>query len=242
MCPASSWSAAMLSPPASPTELQKCPVWIGSSVHAGGRPWPDAVIVNGKTDLLPDIWKENLAIDDLSFGVKASNSSMNLNIGRGLFRAWVAITVLWLLAGAAIGYAGITREIVGGQYQAAGHIRGGKAASKVDWNLPFYDVIRSPSREHLNVAFQLVDYRRHHEWETNDRVVAVNFPDHSRLYIQIGYDAADRTYIGEQFWEQRWRRWGKTAATVTAIMIVPPALLFLIGYVLLWIGRGFVSR
>jgi hypothetical protein len=167
---------------------------------------------------------------------------MKLAVGRGLFRAWIAVTALWLLAGAAIGGVGITREIVRGQYQAAGHIQGGKAASEVDWTLPFYDVIRSPSREHLNVTFHLIDYRRHHEWETSDRVVVRDFPDYSRLYIQIGYDKDDRSYIAEQFWEQRWQRWGKTAATIAAIMMVPPALLFLVGYLLLWIGRGFVSR
>ena len=61
------------------------------------------------------------------------------------------------------------------------------------------------------------------------------------MYVQIGYDDADRNYMRQQFWEQRFGRWGKAAAMILVVAILPPAALFLVGYVALWIGRGFAE-
>jgi hypothetical protein len=116
----------------------------------------------------------------------------------------------------------VNRDIIGGRFQAAGDIVGGKSASQVDWDRPFYEIIRSPSRENLTVAYAPVDYRRWREWDTNDKVISFDYPDGSRMYVQLGYDDADRNYLRQQFWEQRFSRWSKAAAIILAIVLAPP--------------------
>ncbi|MGB9364824.1 MAG: hypothetical protein WCE79_02305 [Xanthobacteraceae bacterium] len=166
---------------------------------------------------------------------------MRIDLGRGLFRTWVVLSVLWAVVTCVVAGYGLNRDIIAGRFQAVGDFVGGKTASQVDWNLPFYDVIRSPSREKLPVTYVAVDYRQRGEWDTSDRVIAYDYPDRSRMYVQVGYDDADRSYIREQFWQQRFGRWGKAIGIFLALITLPPALLFLIGFTLLWIGRGFVG-
>jgi hypothetical protein len=166
---------------------------------------------------------------------------MRIDLGRGLFRTWVVVSVLWAVMTSVVAGYGLNRDIIAGRFQAVGDFVGGKSASQVDWNLPFYEVIRSPSREKLAVAYVPVDHRQWREWDTNDRVIAYNYPDGSRMYVQIGYDDDDRSYMREKFWEQRFGRWGKAIGIFVALLILPPALLFVIGFTLLWIGRGFLG-
>jgi hypothetical protein len=42
-----------------------------------------------------------------------------------------------------------------------------------------------------------------------------------------------RTRIAEEFWDQRWGRWARAAATVSLWAFVPCLLLFIFGYSLL---------
>ena len=132
------------------------------------------------------------------------------------------MSVLWGLVAGAVGCYGVNRDIIGGRFQAAGDIVGGKSASQVDWDRPFYEIIRSPSRKNLTVAYAPVDYRRWREWDTNDKVISFDYPDGSRMYVQLGYDDADRNYLRQQFWEQRFSRWSKAAAIILAIVLAPP--------------------
>jgi hypothetical protein len=67
----------------------------------------------------------------------------------------------------------------------------------------------------------------------------VAFPDGSQLCIPAGYNDTDKNYIASQFWDQRWGRWGYAASVIAAWVFAPCILLFIFGYSLLWVGRGF---
>jgi hypothetical protein len=70
-------------------------------------------------------------------------------------------------------------------------------------------------------------------------MVVVNMPDGSRIYMRDGYNEADKNYIAQQFWDQRWSRWGDAAGVIAAWAFVPCILLFVLGYSFLWVVRGF---
>jgi hypothetical protein len=53
------------------------------------------------------------------------------------------------------------------------------------------------------------------------------------------YNDVDKDYIAKQFWDQRWNRYGYTAGIVALWAFVPCALFLILGYALLWVGRGF---
>jgi hypothetical protein len=67
----------------------------------------------------------------------------------------------------------------------------------------------------------------------------VDFPNGSHLSMPAGYTDTDKNYIAKQFWDQRWGRWGYAAALIAAWAFIPCVLLFILGYSLLWVGRGF---
>ena len=71
-------------------------------------------------------------------------------------------------------------------------------------------------------------------------MVPIEMPDGSQLYVLESLSKDDRTRIAGQFWEQRWSRWGQAAAIVALWAFIPCLLLFVFGYSLLWVGRGFM--
>ena len=77
---------------------------------------------------------------------------------------------------------------------------------ETDYTKPFYDVMRSPAAEKLAVVFFPVERRYRTEWEKASDMHVVLMPDGSRVYMNDGYNEADRAYIATQFWDQRWRR------------------------------------
>ena len=62
-----------------------------------------------------------------------------------------------------------------------------------------------------------------------------------RALIVLGdFPHPDKDYIAKQFWDRRrWGRYARTAGIVALWALVPCILLFILGYALLWIGRGF---
>jgi hypothetical protein len=80
-----------------------------------------------------------------------------MNVGRGLFRGWVLVSVIWIICAVFFGYTIVVPEIVHGNFQAVDQIRQGV---DVDGNKsllaskPFYEIVRSPSAEKLSVTFE----------------------------------------------------------------------------------------
>ena len=97
----------------------------------------------------------------------------------------------------------------------------------------FYNFFRSPAAEKLHIQFI--------EWPVplaGNVYRSNDAPDGTKLYVHIAYDQKDQDYIAQQFWEQRWSR---RMIDVALFGVVPCALLYLLGYVLLWVGRVFRS-
>jgi hypothetical protein len=114
--------------------------------------------------------------------------------------------------------------------------------NKVDWSKPYYENMRSPSKEKLSVTFSKVDYEFVDIW--NKRVkdgdmVIVPMRDGSTLYLETDLTKADQHYIAAAFRNQRWSRYLNVTKTWIAILLVPPIILLILGWALLWVARGF---
>jgi len=163
----------------------------------------------------------------------------SMNIGRGLFRAWLVISILWIVGAGIVGYEDHSAT-VRGNFSPTVVIRKSMRSTAEEisktldaGNTPaFYQLVYSPSEEKATMEFNLLN-------KVNPVANLVSFPDGSTLYIPKGYNETDQTYIAQQFWQQRWGRWGGAAKIITLWALVPPIALFIFGYLLLWIGRGF---
>jgi hypothetical protein len=166
-----------------------------------------------------------------------------MNVGRGLFRAWALITALWVGSVA-------TAAVVWGpdQFKNKNYQYSYEALPGVDIFATrekpsgHYETWRSPAKEKLTPSFPELEAQYVDAWNkslTDGSMIAIKFPDSSTLYLASAWTNEDQTYMAGQFWTQRWWRWGGTAGTWLAWTVLPPAALFLIGYALLWVGRGF---
>lgn len=162
-----------------------------------------------------------------------------MNIGRGLFRAWVLISVLWIIGAGFVAYITIAPDTVRGTFQPAGATKGGVEPWKIDFSKPFYETMRSPSVEKLSAHFFEVEWKDRSQWDKDRSMAVVEMPDGSRLYMHDQYNEADKNYIAQQFWDQRRSRWGHAAGVIAGWAFVPCIVLFILGYSLLWVGRGF---
>lgn len=166
-----------------------------------------------------------------------------MNVGLGLFRAWVVISLLW--SAGIVAYGIVSDDAAQGNFAPNDVLKdrrnvewGGLAPHKPD-KQTFQESYRSPSAEKLIVTFRSVDWRQRMDFDTDADTIKVDMPDGSSIYMHAAYNDADRNYIAKQFWDQRWGRWGRAAGIVALWAFVPSALLFILGYALLWIGRGF---
>jgi hypothetical protein len=89
--------------------------------------------------------------------------------------------------------------------------------------------MRSPSAEKLSIQFFEVERSDQSQWDKDRSMAVVEMPDGSRLYIHDQYDETDKNYIAQQFWDQRWSRWGYAAGVVAAWSFLPCIFLFALG-------------
>ena len=147
-----------------------------------------------------------------------------MNITRGLFRAWVVFSALWALGAGSFATVTVWQDTVQGKFQPEG------AYSK-----PFSETRRSPLTEKLSITFIP-------HYETDMRMVSIKVDlDGSILYIGDGYSLDDMEYVAHQFVGQRWTRYAGAAGTVALWAFVPCIMVFILGYALLWVGRGFAQ-
>jgi hypothetical protein len=102
--------------------------------------------------------------------------------------------------------------------------------------------MRSPSAEKLAVTFDEVGYQYVRDWDQSvkDRKLAVvKMPDDSSLYLSTYLTEEDQRYLAEAFWEQRWWRYMSFTKVWAPIFLVPPIVLFILGWAILWVCRGF---
>jgi len=144
-----------------------------------------------------------------------------MNVSRGLFRAWILVSVLWIiLGGSVIAYKIVAPTTIWGSFQPW--------LTDEEAGLP-----PRAEQEQLSRSFSPIRNVR-------ADMVHIQMPDGSKLYMPASLSEAVKTDIAEQFWDQRWRRWGRAAAAAALWAFVPCLLLFIFGYSLLWVGRGFM--
>lgn len=161
-----------------------------------------------------------------------------MNIGRGLFRAWLLVSVLWIIGAGLISYTTVAPDTLHGRFQSTLIMKKGTTAEqvdKIDFGKPFYDLGVSPAQSNSTITFSL----DHDDPAVRSQFISVEFPDGSLLYIPAGYNEADKNYISKQFWDQRWSRWASAGGLIAAWTFVPCLVLFIFGYSLLWVARGF---
>jgi hypothetical protein len=156
-----------------------------------------------------------------------------MNVSRGLSRAWILISIIWIGIAAAIGYG--TSDF--GAYQPRGVVKAGVTDTKK----ALYEVIRSPSAENLSVKFLELEWSQETEFDKDKIMIKRTLPDGSRLFMHMDYNEQDRGYIEKQFWDQRWSRWAPVAGVTAMWALIPPIMLLILGYALMWVGRGFAK-
>jgi hypothetical protein len=107
---------------------------------------------------------------------------------------------------------------------------------------PYYEMMRSPSVEKLSVNFSQISYRHFEDLDADvkeGRMVLKKMPDRSSLYLDARLTEADQEYISRAFWHQRWSRYVSFTKLWGPMLVVPPIVLFILGWAILWICRGF---
>lgn len=161
-----------------------------------------------------------------------------MNIGRGLFRAWLLISILWIIGAGLTAYTIVAPDTLHGRFLPTVIMKKGttqEQVEKIDFGKPFYDFGVSPAQQNSTIVFT-------HDQTTStgqSEFIDVGFPDGSRLYIPAGYSETDKNYISKQFWDQRWDRWARAAVLIAGWAFIPCIVLFIFGYSLLWVARGF---
>jgi len=171
-----------------------------------------------------------------------------MNVGRGLFRAWIFLTVLWLIGAGAFAYYIIEGEVSHWKWIYINQWREDVRQPTLEEIFegrpipPYYEMYRSPSAEKLSVTFDEVD-RLLGEWDQfvkDGTAKIVKMPDDSSLYLSTReLTEQDQQYIAKAFWDQRWRRYASFAKFWVPMLVVPPIVLFILGWAILWVCRGF---
>lgn len=165
-----------------------------------------------------------------------------MNVKRGLWRSWLFVTLLWVLGSGTLAYF-LVSEAVSKNYQWVMLLR---KDVEEPWkhieDLPLYEITRSPSKEGLTVAFNTLDYEYVSQWNKDvvaGKTVRVDFPDHSKLYLNGQLTPQDQAYLSQAFWDQRWERWATVGLPFVALVAGPPVVLLVLGSFIFWVGRGF---
>src|SRR5262245_8458368 len=83
-----------------------------------------------------------------------------MNVTRGLWRAWIFITVLWVIGTAWAAYVALPDWVAAQRYQYVEQMKQGSGKPwEADWTKDYYELMRSPSKEHLTPEFSIVDWQ-----------------------------------------------------------------------------------
>ena len=164
-------------------------------------------------------------------------------IGRKAFKIWLTASIVWIIA---IG----TMIYVGGEFPAGYEASFPLRADLERWNsewlahgplrYPLYEIIRSPATEKLSLTFQ---WRGYSKGPWNQHIHArdlprFSFPSGETLDLPAELTDADREYVKQAFWSQRWKRWWKILGPFAPAAILMPLCFF----VVLWLARRFIIR
>jgi hypothetical protein len=163
-----------------------------------------------------------------------------MNWRRGLFRAWLLISALWIAGACVIAVLAVSRAVSDASYQYVATLREGKPWQQ-NRSEPFYKSHKSP-REDDPPEFSRIGYQYLSLFREDAKVglnIVVQMPDSSTLYLISALTSEDRDFVSHAFWEQRWFRWWDESWRWIVGILLPPVFLLLIGYALLWTLKGF---
>jgi hypothetical protein len=100
-----------------------------------------------------------------------------MNVGRGLFRAWIVISLLWIAGTVAMAISMVPGTLANWKYQYEGAMRPGIDLLKADWTRPYYELMKSPSKEGLKPSFA--------EEERLRQVISAYDPGRRRLIYPV---------------------------------------------------------
>jgi len=163
-----------------------------------------------------------------------------LNIQRGLFRAWVLISVLWVAAFGALAWLFVP-EPSQSRYTYALVFRQDADISEIG-KMPLYDLILSPSKEKLTPIFTELGLRYSNEWDQGVKDGSLKLfqaTDGTTLYLQSGLNAQDTAYLEKAFVASQWKRDAEIFWYWTALNVGPPIAILALGLALLWVVMGF---
>jgi hypothetical protein len=170
-----------------------------------------------------------------------------MNVARGLFRAWVVVSLLWIAGALALGVSDFRNSAANWKYHVVRNIRPDVRIRDADWTRPhyYYEWVRSWSKEGIEPEFAQVEDQFVENWNDEARLGRMqihSFPDRSRMYLDAQLVEEDEAYLREHFWAQRWNRRARFAGERLMIALGPVAALFIAGYVPLWVARGFATK
>ncbi len=174
-----------------------------------------------------------------------ASGDLLMNWRRGLFRAWLLISPLWI-AGVCVLAVPSVRSSLEGLHTYVPAMRKDKgfpadgSLSEEQWKLPYYEIFL-PAKD--PVTFDIPGYEVRSaiekEYVAKGLGSVVQFPDGGRLFLSRYLMKEDEEFIARSFWGQRWSRWWAAAWGWVLGGFLPPAVLLVLGYSLLWVGRGF---
>jgi len=161
-----------------------------------------------------------------------------VGIGRKAFKIWLTTTIVWIITIGTTIYAGGVFPVA---YQANFPLRTDLEPWQREWQMdgplrhPLYEIIRSPAAEKLPLTFQ---WRGYSTTPWNQHIHArdlpgFNFPGGETLDLPADLTDADRDYVKQVFWDQRWKRWNDTLGPFVRFAILGPLGFF----VVLWLAR-----
>jgi hypothetical protein len=163
-----------------------------------------------------------------------------VGIGRKAFKFWLTTSIVWIIAIVTMIYAG---AVFPTGYQANFPLRTDLEPWNHEWQIngplrhPLYEIIRSPVAEKVSLTFQ---WRGYSSGPWNQHIHArdlprFRFPGGETLALPADLTDADREYVKQAFWRQRWKRWGETLGPFARWAIFVPLGFF----VFLWLTRRF---
>jgi hypothetical protein len=92
------------------------------------------------------------------------------------------------------------------------------------------------------VTFHELGYQYVRDWDQSvkdGKLAVIEMPDHSLLYLDTYLTEQDQEYLAKAFWDQRWWRYVSFAKVWAPVLLVPPIVVFILGWAILWVCRGF---
>jgi hypothetical protein len=167
-----------------------------------------------------------------------------MNWKLGFSRLWIFATIVWLLG---VGYFTLSAfdklAPFRGDYQYS--VQTKEMPWNIDWSKPLYDIIDPPGKGRFPDEFSAVEQQYIQQWDKDvkaGKMVTIEFPDLSTLYLSSELTKADQAYLSNLFWRTRWHRYWSKISPWLAWAFLPPLTLLVLGLALAWVSRGFARK